>query len=394
MSSQPQRSVTIAGGGIAALEATLALRDLAGDVSIELLTPTAEAEYRPLAVLEPFALGEMPTLSVAKFAEEQRALLHRDTLVSVDAAAGMLTTGRGERRRFDLLLVAAGARPVDAVPGALTFRGHRDQRELGLLFEEFAANHLRRLVFTISDRHGWTLPAYELALMSQVSLAARDVHDVELAIVTPESEPLEVFGSEASAATAELLDRVGIELRTGAKPERWELGALKIEGGEDEPADRAVALPRLLGPRLEGLPADPDGFILVDAHCQVQEADNVWAAGDVTAHDVKQGGLATQQADVAAEAIAARLGADVRPEPYRPVLRGLLMTGVTASYLESGQGHHAGAKAALWSPQSKVVGRYLLPYLGGRTPEDGLLVEHAERGGVPVEVDLTAPRHG
>jgi sulfide:quinone oxidoreductase len=336
----------------------------------------------------------MPALSLAEFADEQRVLLHRDTLVSVDAPAGMLSTGSGERRRFDLLLVAAGAFPVEGVPGAFTFRGHRDQRELGLLFEEFAASHLRRLVFTIPGRSAWTLPAYELALMSHVSLAAREVRDVELAIVTPERAPLEIFGPEASAATADLLDRVGIELRTAAVPQRWERGALKVEGGEDEPADRAVALPRLLGPRFQGLPCDPDGFILVDPHCQVHETDNVWAAGDATAHEIKQGGLATQQADVAAQAIAARLGSDVRPEPYRPVLRGLLMTGITASYLESGEADTAGARAALWSPQSKIVGRYLLPYLGGRAPEDGLLVEHAERGGVPVEVDLTAPRHG
>jgi sulfide:quinone oxidoreductase len=291
-------------------------------------------------------------------------------------------------------LVAAGAVPVDAIPGAVTFRGHRDQRELGLLFEEFAANHLRRLVFTLADPRAWTLPTYELALMSQASLAARDVRDIELAVVTPESAPLEMFGPEASESVALLLEQVGIELRTGARPERWEAGALRIENGEDEPADRAVALPRLLGPRLEGLPADAEGFIPVDDHCQVEGTQNVWAAGDVTSHEIKQGGLATQQADAAAEAIAARLGADVDPEPYRPVLRGLLMTGITASYLESGEGDTAGASAALWSPESKVVGRYLLPYLGGRDPEGSLLIERAERGGVPVEVDLTAPRHG
>ena len=58
--------VTIAGGGIAALETTLALRDLAGDVQLELLAPATHADYRPLAVLEPFALGEMPRLDLAR----------------------------------------------------------------------------------------------------------------------------------------------------------------------------------------------------------------------------------------------------------------------------------------------------------------------------------------
>ena len=40
---------------------------------------------------------------------------------------------------------------------------------------------------------------------------------------------------------------------------------------------------------------------------------DVFAAGDATAEPVKQGGLATQQADAAAEAIAAEAGAADRP---------------------------------------------------------------------------------
>ena len=388
------RRVTIAGGGIAALEATLALRDLAGDVPIELLTPTAESDYRPLAVLEPFALGEMPAVSIADFAEEQSASLRRDTLMTVDPAASSYTTGSGEECPFDLLLVAAGARPVEAVPGSLTFRGHGDQRRVGLLFEDYAAGSLTRLAFAVPAGQAWTLPAYELALMSHVSLAARGVTSVELAVVTPEEAPLEMFGPEASRGITRLLDEVGIEVRTGVTPRRLELGVLEVEGGEDQRADRVVALPRLLGPRLRGLPSDDDGFIPTDDHGLVEGLANVYAAGDVTAYPVKQGGLATQQADAVAEAIAARLGADIEPAPYRPVLRGLLMTGATARYLESGEGDNAGAAAALWSPRSKVVGRYLLPYLGGRAPDEDLLVDAPEHSGVPVEVDLAAPPHG
>jgi sulfide:quinone oxidoreductase len=36
---------------------------------------------------------------------------------------------------------------------------------------------------------------------------------------------------------------------------------------------------------------------------------------------IKQGGLGTQQADAAAEHIAARFGAPVEPEPFHPILR-------------------------------------------------------------------------
>ena len=50
--------VVIAGGGVAGLEALLALHELAGPrVKVELLAPEREFVYRPLAVAEPFGLA-------------------------------------------------------------------------------------------------------------------------------------------------------------------------------------------------------------------------------------------------------------------------------------------------------------------------------------------------
>jgi sulfide:quinone oxidoreductase len=63
--------------------------------------------------------------------------------------------------------------------------------------------------------------------------------------------------------------------------------------------------------------------------------DDVFAAGDVTAFPVKQGGLAAQQAEAAAATIAAATGADVQPRPFRPVLRGLVLTGGSPQYLRA-----------------------------------------------------------
>ena len=61
MAHDGTRKVLIAGGGVAALEAALALRDLAADlVSIELLAPEHHFWYRPLAVA---GCLDMPTSS-------------------------------------------------------------------------------------------------------------------------------------------------------------------------------------------------------------------------------------------------------------------------------------------------------------------------------------------
>ncbi len=64
---------------------------------------------------------------------------------------------------------------------------------------------------------------------------------------------------------------------------------LEPDGPSLQP-DHLVALPRLVGPRLGGLPHDGDGFIEVDDHGRVEGLDSVWAAGDCTTFPIKQGG--------------------------------------------------------------------------------------------------------
>jgi sulfide:quinone oxidoreductase len=67
-----------------------------------------------------------------------------------------------------------------------------------------------------------------------------------------------------------------------------------------------LTLPHLDGPAIAGLPSDGAGFLVTDVHGRVTGAPDVYAAGDVTAFAVKQGGIACQQADAAAADIAAR----------------------------------------------------------------------------------------
>ena len=90
---------------------------------------------------------------------------------------------------------------------------------------------------------------------------------------------------------------------------------------------------------------------------------------------VAGGGVAAQQADAAAEAIAAEAGAALDPRPYRPVLRGLLLTGDTPLYLRNdltGDGIVARplrhtppqtSRSPLWWPSEKIVRRYITGYL-------------------------------
>ena len=170
-------------------------------------------------------------------------------------------------------------------------------------------------------------------------------------------------------------------------------GWLDISPGERRlPVDRIVTHPRLAGPRLRGVPCARDGFILTDAHGRVVGLEGVYAAGDATAFPIKQGGLAAQQADAVAEAIAASVGADIDPQPFRPVLRGVLLTGAAPHFLRADISGRTGDDSTisarpLWWPPNKLSGRYLAPYLSRQTGEAAdVLPQHED--GIPVELAL------
>ncbi|MGH3018745.1 MAG: hypothetical protein ACRDNR_01095, partial [Gaiellaceae bacterium] len=74
MRARDRMTVVIAGGGVAALEGALALRELAGDrVDVELLAPETHFWYRPLAVAEPFELGEPTRVELSELAARAEA---------------------------------------------------------------------------------------------------------------------------------------------------------------------------------------------------------------------------------------------------------------------------------------------------------------------------------
>ena len=91
--------------------------------------------------------------------------------------------------------------------------------------------------------------------------------------------------------------------------------------------DRVIAAPRLVGPRITGVPGSWGGFTPVDSRGRVEGLADVYAAGDMTTFPLKQGGLATQQADTIAHQIAARAGAAVRELDLRRVVRARLRGG-------------------------------------------------------------------
>jgi sulfide:quinone oxidoreductase len=379
--------VLVAGGGVAGLEACLALRDLAGDrVETTLLTPEQEFVYRPMAVAEPFARGQAQRVRLARVAHDTGTRLHTGELVAVDDTTRTATTGAGTELAYDALLVAVGAASETAIPRALTWTPESDAEVYGGLLRDIEEGYSKRVAFVVPSEAGWPLPAYELALMTSYQAQSMSRDDLEITIYTPESAPLEMFGAAASAALREDLDEARIRVRTNAHIVEHDGGLAVEPGGESLTGARVVALPRAVGRNIPGLPNDERGFIRTDVHGKAFGTATVWAAGDAIAFRIKQGGLAAQQALAAAQSIAKRAGADVQPEPFRPVLRGVLLTGRGSAWLRRHPDDEQGEaeRRALFWPPTKIAGRYLSPYLAE-------LAEAApgERpSGLPVELDL------
>ena len=358
--------VLIAGGGIAAAEALLALDDLAPErAEVELIAPGEWLVYRPHLVAEPFTLVPATRVRLERLAGEHCARHRRDALASVDAGSRSIRTAGGERLGYDARLIATGARPVAAVEGALSFGESSGRGAFRALIGGLEPGQRRRLSFVVPAGVRWSLPAYELALLSAAHLGARGVSTVEISVATHERRPLELLGDRAPEVVGELLTEAGIELRTGAAPVRYECPVLELSDGRIE-ADHVVALPALEVAEIEGIPQRSGGFIPTDVRLNVEGLTTVWAAGDATWFPIKQGGVAAQQADVAAESIAVRAGASVPISSFRPVLRAAMLTGVLPRYFRAAlfAGFDAAASpTALWSPPLKLAGRYLAPYL-------------------------------
>jgi sulfide:quinone oxidoreductase len=360
--------VVIVGGGVAALEAALALRDLAGSrVALTILSPAEEFVVRPMLVAKPFAKGEMLSIPLADIARDVRAELIHAALASVDAAAHQVITDDGRRIDYDELVITVGARAVPAYPQALTFSTNADRDALCELLRDIEQGHGRRIAFVVPPGVTWPLPMYELALMTAQQAWGMCIDDLTVHLVTPEQQPLEAFGRAPSDDVRDLLDRVGIRLHTATEAEELQDGGLVLHPSEER-LERTpiVALPVLEGPRIKGLPSNAHGFIPVDDFGRVGGLRNVYAAGDATVFPVKQGGLAAQQADAVAQMIAFRAGARIEPRPFRPVLRGTLLTGTDDHHLRS-TAHGAGvvSEQLMWWPPGKIAGAYLAPYLVG-----------------------------
>jgi sulfide:quinone oxidoreductase len=366
--------VVICGGGIAAVEGLLRLRRLAGDsVKIELVAPNDELVYRPMAVREPFAFGPPRRYPLRRIARDCDADWTQDSLAWVDPDAQVVHTGEGRRVEYDALLIAIGARQVEAYEHVATFRDAEADASFHGIVQDVEGGYSRRLAFIQPVGPVWPLPLYELALMTAERAESMDIRNLELALVTPEPRPLAVFGSAVSEVVTNRLARAGIKVYCNSLAKVPAPGRLLIEPQDVELQDqRIITMPRVAGPAVRGLPgAGAHGFLPIDKHCSVPgTGGRVFAAGDVADYPIKHGGLGAQMADTAAAAIAVLSGAQTKAPAFTPVIRGKLLTGRDAVFMSAHPVSSASFESEVfdsppWPSDEKVVAKELGPYLAG-----------------------------
>jgi sulfide:quinone oxidoreductase len=348
--------VVVAGGGVAAVETLLALRELAGErVSSTVVAPRLVFES---SVARVFSRGHPRRIDLADIADGAV----RDSVTKVDPAARRIRCATGDELGYDHLVLAVGATERRAWRHGITFGEDPAEEALHCLLEEVERAYVEHVAFVVPGCGAvWPLPLYELAVMAARQAWSMGADQVRFSFITPEERPLAVFGRAPSQAVAELLDGCGIEF-IGSTYASVRRGCVQLNpSGRRLDRVRVVSSPVLEGPSLRGVPADPEGFIPTDLHGRVLGLSGVYAAGDGAAFPIKQGGLATQQADAVAESIAAAVGVPLTP---------MLLTGGDPRYLQhavaGGDGEGAIATAPLWYPPAKLAGRYLSQFLLAR----------------------------
>ena len=373
----PRSEVLVVGGGVAALEGAVALSTLAGDhVSLTLLAPDHDFAVRALVAQEPFGRPRARRYPLAQIARSIGAELVEGRFAWLDRAAQTVHTSDGQDLRYGMLLLGLGATARPRYEHAITIGG-ADQHELGQLLTGISDGRVTTVAFVASDRMAWPLALYEAALLSAARAADARV-ELGVFLITTERRPLEIFGERASDAVESVLWRQEIELICSSVCEVPTAGQVVLSPARQARSghplatraidvDRVVALPQLFGPHARGLPMAHNGFIPIDRYCQVRGARRIYAAGDATDFPVKHGGIAAQQADVAAESIAALAGVRIRRRPFHARLDGLLVTGAApyhlAARLAGGQpfGSESPTEAPADSP--KVAAEHLVAHL-------------------------------
>ena len=298
---QPRHSfdVVIAGGGVAALEATLALRDLARDlVEVTLVSPTDRFTFAPASVGVPFGKSVVRQFDLFRIANDLGARLVVGAVAAVEPDRKRVILADGRPLAYRALLIASGGAAREAIPGALTFRGPADVDSVRTCWARSGtgastgccsrcrpawAGHCRCTNSACSRAAIWS----STTTFTTTPTATGDVLRPQIGW-SRRKRPRSKRWRRASATVVALLDELGVMFHPGQTPVRFHDGRLVTLPGGSLMADRVLAMPRLKGTQITGITVDSEGFIRTDRSGRVDNLIDVYAAGDATAFPIER----------------------------------------------------------------------------------------------------------
>lgn len=359
------KQVVVIGCGVAALETAIGLHECPNvHVDVTMICPSTDFDYRPFAVLEPFGIRHVEKMPISTLLDGCGVRVVRDKVSRIDQAFSRVMTSGGELVDFDALVVTTGAEPVEGLRGAVTIGDASATVKLTHMLRELDAGIVKRIAFVAPTGASWTLPMYEMALLTAARAKNHAHPDVKILAITTEQMPLQIFGEQATERVSELLEEAGVELHTSVRSRSFSDGRITTITGQEIPVERVVALPNLVGRRIPGLPHDANGFLPIDRHGLVATTDAIYAAGDITNFPVKQGSIAAQQADAIVSALAVRFGDEQEARPFTPRLHAVLLSEKASTFIRASDdgGPHRGADVSdepLWEDAEKIFSRHL-----------------------------------
>lgn len=278
--------IVIVGGGAAGFAAAEMLRREGFAGELTMLSSDASAPYDRPNLSKDYLAGTAPEewipLRDAAYYSENHIDLRLNTAVTrIDVGAREVRTERGEKLRYDALLLATGASPARLptpgfdLPNVHVLRTLADSRGLIAQAEK--------------SRSAAIIGAGFIGLEVASALRTRGL---DVAVIAPDETPLQhAVGGEIGALIQKLHEARGVRFHLGCVADAFDGRRLRLSNGAEVAAD-IVVVGVGVRPNVQ-LAADAglavDAGVLTDAHMRTS-SPNVFAAGDIARYPDRRTG--------------------------------------------------------------------------------------------------------
>ena len=311
-------NILILGGGFAGVVAAERLARLLDPAGHQITLASRSPRFTFYPALVRLAFGECGPEDISydlRAALRERGVRFVEGVVArVDPAARRVTVTGGDfagELAYDYLVYTLGRRlATEQVPGFFEHAHHLLSVESALKFgdavREFRGGHA---VFGSCPGARLEVPVYEAAF----ALARRLEHEglkARVTVINPDYPAEHPGGGELASALRPALERFHVETLNDFPVAEVEAGLVRARDGREVEYDLLMLVPPFEGTSAlagTGL-TDEGGFVRVDQTMRVLGAERMYAAGDaVYFSGPKLGHMAVNQAEVAAENLAAEL---------------------------------------------------------------------------------------